>query len=72
MTSMGDMRGAYRVLVGIPVGRRPLGRPRHRWEYNIKMDLQEVEWGGTNWIAVAGDMDRNWALVNSGMKIRVS
>jgi hypothetical protein len=43
---MGEGRGAYRVLVGRPEGRRPLGRPRHRWEDNIKMDLQEVEWGG--------------------------
>jgi len=40
-----DRRGAYRVLVGKPEGKRPLGRPRHRWEDNIKMDLQEVEWG---------------------------
>jgi hypothetical protein len=43
---MGEGRGAYRVLVGRPEGRRPLGRPRHRWEDNIKMDLQEVGWGG--------------------------
>jgi hypothetical protein len=43
---MGEGRGAYRILVGRPEGRRPLGRPRRRWEDNIKMDLQEVEWGG--------------------------
>jgi hypothetical protein len=42
---MGEKRGAYRILVGRPEGRRPLGRPRRRWEDNIKMDLQEVEWG---------------------------
>jgi hypothetical protein len=44
---MGEGRGAYRILVVRPEGRRPLGRPRHRWEDNIKMYLQEVEWGGT-------------------------
>jgi hypothetical protein len=54
------------------VGRTPLGRPRHSWEYNIKIDLQEVGWGGTERIALAGDRDRNWALVNSGMHFRVS
>jgi hypothetical protein len=42
---MGEKRGAYRILVGIPEGRRPLGRSRRRWEYNIKVDLQEVGWG---------------------------
>jgi hypothetical protein len=42
---MGEMRGAYRALVGKPEGKRPLGRPRHRWENNIKMDLREVGWG---------------------------
>jgi hypothetical protein len=42
---MGEGRGAYRILVGRPDGRRPLGRPRHRWKDNIKMDLQDVEWG---------------------------
>jgi hypothetical protein len=43
---MGERRGAYRVLVGKPEGKRPLGRLRHRWEDNIKLDIQEVEWGG--------------------------
>jgi hypothetical protein len=47
---VGDRRGAYRVLVGKPEGKRPLGRPRHRWEGNIKMDLQEVRWGDMVWI----------------------
>jgi hypothetical protein len=42
---MGERRGAYRALVGKPEGRRPLGRPRHRWKNNIKMDIQEVGWG---------------------------
>jgi hypothetical protein len=55
---MTDRRGTYRVLVGRPEGRRPLGRPRRRWENNIKMDLQEVKWGGTDWIPLAQDRDR--------------
>jgi hypothetical protein len=50
---MGDRRGAYSVLVGRPEGRRPFGRPRRRWEYNIKTDLQEVGWGGVAWIDLA-------------------
>jgi hypothetical protein len=55
---MGEKRGAYRALVGKPEGRRPLGRPRHRWEDNIKMDLREVGWGGMDWINLAQDRDR--------------
>jgi hypothetical protein len=47
---MWEKRGAYRILVGRPEGRRPLGRPRRRWEDNIKMDLQEVGYGGIDWI----------------------
>jgi hypothetical protein len=47
---MGERRGAYRALVGKPEGRRPLGKPRGRWEYNIKMDLREVGWGSMDWI----------------------
>jgi hypothetical protein len=50
---MGESRDIYRVLVGKPEGKRPLGRPRHRWEDNIKMDLQEVGCGGMDWIDVA-------------------
>jgi len=53
VTSMGERRGAYRVLVGKPEGKRPLGRPRHRWGDNIKMDLQEVGCGGMDWIELA-------------------
>jgi hypothetical protein len=50
---MGDRRGAYRVLVGIPEGKRPLGRFRHRWQYNIKMDVQDVGWRGMNLVDLA-------------------
>jgi hypothetical protein len=52
---MGESRGVYRILVGKPEGKRPLGRPRHRWEDGIKMDLQEVGCGGMYWIYVAQD-----------------
>jgi len=55
---MGDGRGVYRVLLGKPEGKRPLGRPRHRWESNIKMDLQEVGHGSMDWIKLAQDRDR--------------
>jgi len=55
VVGMGEKRGAYKVLVGKPEGNRPLGRPRYRWEDNIKMDIQEVEWGawtGINWLRI--------------------
>jgi hypothetical protein len=68
---MGEGRGAYRVLVRKPEGRRPLGRPRRRWEDNIKMDLQEVGWGGMNWIDMAQDMDWWRALLSAVMNLRV-
>ena len=54
-----------------PDGKRPLGRPRRRWEDNIKMDVQEVSWDGTNWSDLAQDMDRWRALVNAVMNLRV-
>jgi hypothetical protein len=57
--------GVYRVLVGKPEGKRPLGRPKRRWEDNIKMDLQEVRCGGMDWIERAQDRNRWWALVNA-------
>jgi hypothetical protein len=63
------LRGAYRVLVGKPEGRRPLGRPRRRWEDNIKTDLREVGWGYVDWIGLAQDRDRWRALVSAGDKI---
>jgi hypothetical protein len=68
---MGEGRGAYRILVGRPEGRRPLGRPRRRWEDNIKMDLQEVGWGGIDGIDMAQDRDRWRALVSAVMNLRV-
>ena len=54
---MRERRGLYRVLVGKPEGKRPLGRPRSRWKDNIKMDLQEVGCGGMNWVDLAQDRD---------------
>jgi hypothetical protein len=69
---MGEGRGAYRILVGRPEGRRPLGRPRSRWEDNIKTDLQELGWGGMDWIDMAQDRDRWRALVNAVMNLRVA
>jgi hypothetical protein len=68
---MGEGRCTYRILVGRPEGRRPLGRPRHRWEDNIKMDLQELGWGGMGWIDMAQDRDRWQALVNAVMNLWV-
>ena len=69
---MGERRGANRALVGKPEERRPLGRPRHRWEDNIKMDLREVGWSrGIEWIDLAEDRDRLWGLVNTVMNVRI-
>jgi len=68
---MGERRGVYRVLVGKPEGMRPLGRPRRRWEDNIKMDLQEVGCGGMDWIELTQDRDGWRALVDAVMNVRV-
>ena len=68
---MGEGEGIYRVLVGKPEGKRPLGRSRRRWEDNIKMDLQEVGCAGMDWIELAQDRDRWRALVNAVINLRV-
>ena len=68
---MGEGRGVYRVLVGIPEGKRPLGRPRRRWEDNIRMDLQEVGLGYEDWIGLAQDRGRWRALVRAVRNLRV-
>jgi len=68
---MGERSGICRVLVGKPEGKKPLGRPRHRWEDNVKMDLQEVGCGDMDWIELAKDRDRLRALVNVVMNLCV-
>jgi hypothetical protein len=68
---MGEMRIAYRILVGKPEGKRPLGRPRRRWVDNIKMDLGEIEWDGMDWIDLVQDRDQWGNLVNPVMNLRV-
>ena len=68
---MGEERGAYRVLVGKTEGRRPLGRSRHRWVDNIRMDLQEVGCGYMDWIGLAQDRDRLRTLMSAVMNLRV-
>ena len=67
---VGEGRGVHRVLVGKPEGKRPLGRPRHRWEDNIKIGIREVG-GGGDWMELAQDRDRWRALVNTVMNLRV-
>jgi len=69
---IGEERVAYRVLVGKPEGKRPLGRPRLRWVDNIRMDLQEVRFGYVDWIGLAQDRDRWRTLVNAVMSLRVT
>jgi hypothetical protein len=69
---MGEGRGVYRVLVGRPEGKRPLGRPRHRWKDNIKMDLRETGIDEVNWIRVAQDRVQWRAFVNMVVNFQVS
>jgi hypothetical protein len=69
VTCMEGRTGAYMVLVGRPGDKRPLGRPTHRWEYNNTMDLQEVAWGGIDWIVKAQHRDRWQSLVNAVMSL---
>jgi hypothetical protein len=68
---MGEKRGGYNVSVPKPEGKRPLGRPRCRWEDNMKMDLQEVGCEGMDWIELTQDRERWRALVNAVMNFRV-
>jgi hypothetical protein len=68
---MGEKRNAYRILVGKPEGKRPLGRPRLRWVDSIKMDLREIEWDGVDWIDLAQERDQWRAVVNTVMNLRV-
>jgi hypothetical protein len=68
---MGEKRRVYRVLVGKPEGKRPLGRPRRRWENGIRMDLREIGLGGVDWIRLSQDRDRWRAVVSAGMNLRV-
>jgi hypothetical protein len=69
---MGEGRGVYRILVLKPEGKRPLVRPRRRWEDNIKMDFMETGIDGTNWIRLAQDRFQWGGFVNMGMNLRVS
>jgi hypothetical protein len=68
---MGEKRNAYRLLVGKPEGKRPLGKPRRRWVDNIMVDLGEVGWGAVDWIGLARDRKRWRAVVNSVLNLRV-
>jgi hypothetical protein len=71
VTRMGEKRTAYRILVGKPDGNRPLGRLRHRWVDNIKMDLREIIWSAMDWIVLAQDKDQWRDLVNTAINIQV-
>jgi hypothetical protein len=66
-----EKRNAYRILVGNPEGKRPLGRPRRKWKYNIRMDIREIGWGGMDWIDLVQDMVPRRALVHTVMNLRV-
>jgi 3-oxoacyl-ACP reductase-like protein len=68
---MGEEGGVYRVLVGKPEVKGPLGRPRCRWDDNIRMDLKEVGCGGMDWSGLSQDRDRWWAIVNAVMNLWV-
>jgi hypothetical protein len=69
---IGAKRNTYRMLVGKPEGKRPLGRPRRKWVDNIKMDVREIRWGGMDWIDLAHDRNQWRALVNTLMNLLVS
>jgi hypothetical protein len=67
----GEKWNTYRILVGKPEGKRPIGRPRRRWEDNIRMDLRDIGWGDMDWIDLAQDRDQWRAVVNTVIKLRV-
>jgi hypothetical protein len=71
VAGMGEKRNAYRILVGMPEGKRPLGRPRRRWMDNIKMDLREIGGDGVDWIDMAQERDQWRALVKTVLNLRV-
>jgi hypothetical protein len=71
LSTSGEKRNAYRILVGKPGGKIPLERPRCRWEDNIKMDVREIGWSGKDWMDLAQDRDQWRALVNTVMNLRV-
>jgi hypothetical protein len=71
VASTGEVRNAYNISVGKPEGRRPLGRPRRRWEYNTRMDFKEIWWKAVDWIHLAQDRDQWLALVNMVMSFWV-
>jgi hypothetical protein len=71
VSRMGEERKVYKVLVGKPEGKRPLGRPRRRWENGFRIDLREIDLGGVDWIRLAQDRDRWWAVVSAVMNLRV-
>jgi hypothetical protein len=68
---MGEERNVYRVLMGRPEGKRPLGRRRRRWEDGIRMDLRVIGWRRVDWVQLAQDRARSWALMNMVMNLRV-
>jgi hypothetical protein len=68
---MGEEIKVYKVLVGKPEGKKPLGRPRRRWKNGIRMDLREIGLGGVDWIRLSQDRDRWWAVVSTVMNLRV-
>jgi hypothetical protein len=68
---MGEMRNAYRILVGKPQGKRQLGRPRRRWKDDIRMDLKEIEWKGADWMNLAQIRDQWRTVVNTVMNPQV-
>jgi hypothetical protein len=71
VTRTGEKRNAYRIFVGKPEGKIPLGRPRHRWVNNIKIDLREIGWDGVDWIDLCQDRDQWRALVNMVLNLCV-